>query len=71
MDDSKTIVLRNKNNVDLVIFTINGTKEDIEKGANLIKETLKRNWSITEIIEELGAMDLSFSWSTDFETIYC
>lgn len=71
MDDSKVVVIRNKNNVDLVIFTINGTEEDIEKGVKKIKAMLEGNWSITEIIEELGTMDLSFSWSTDFETIYC
>ena len=71
MDDSKVVVLRNQHLVDLAIFTINGTEEDIEKGVKKIKTMLKGNWSITEIVEELGTMDLSFSWSTDFETIYC
>ena len=71
MDDSKVIVLRNQHLVDLAIFTINGTEEDIEKGVKKIKAMLEGNWSITEIVEELGTMDLSFSWSTDFETIYC
>lgn len=71
MDDSKVVVIRNKNNVDLVIFTINGhCKEDIEEGVKKIKEMVKGTWSIEEIIEELGTMDISFSWSTDFETIY-
>ena len=71
MDDSKVVVLKNQYRVDLAIFTINGTEEDIEKGVKKIKEMLEGNWSITEIVEELGTMDLSFSWSTDFETIYC
>ena len=71
MDDSKVVVLRNQHLVDLAIFTINGTEEDIAKGVKKIKKMLEGNWSITEIVEELGTMDLSFSWSTDFETIYC
>lgn len=70
MDDSKVVVIRNKNGVDLVIFTINGDLEDIEKGVKKIKEIVKGAWSVEEIIEELGVMDFSFSWSTDFETIY-
>ena len=66
MDDSKVVVLRNQHLVDLAIFTINGTEEDIKKGVNKIKAMLEGNWSITEIVEELGTMDLSYSWSTDF-----
>ena len=77
MDDSKTIVI--KDNCDksiLGIITVYGASEEyisdrIEEALGIVKSKFEGCWTMENLIEELGVMDLSFSWSTDFETIYC
>lgn len=76
MDDSKTIII--KDNCDkgiLGIITVNGASAEyirdyIEEALSTVKSKFEGCWTMENLIEELETMDLSFSWSTDFETIY-
>ena len=73
MDDSKTILLKdNDDKKDIGILTLYGSnKEQIENVIYKVKSMSEGEWTVKEIIEELEADGVSFSWSTDFETIYC
>lgn len=73
MDDSKTILLKdNDTKKDIGVLTLYGSnKEQIEKIICEVKSMYEGNWTVKDIVEELEENGVSFSWSTDFEIIFC
>lgn len=73
MDDSKTILLKdNDDKKDIGVLTLYGSnKEQIENVIYEVKSMKEGAWTVKDVIEELEANEVSFSWSTDFEIIYC
>ena len=73
MNDSKTILLKdNDDKKDIGVLTLYGSnREQVEKAICKVKSMYEGNWTVKDIIEELEVNGVSFSWSTDFEIIYC